>query len=74
MHVCPAPYVEVAYLAEMIRPHDPENFVLVIAAGVVPENAERAGRAISTKLLAAAIDGVSAHDRVNAPETRLTSA
>ena len=44
------PYVETAYLAEMIRPDDRENFVLVIAAGVAPENAERAGRAISTKL------------------------
>jgi len=34
----------------MIRPHDRESFVLIIAAGVAPENAERAWRAISTKL------------------------
>lgn len=49
------PYVETAYLAEMIRPHDRENFVLVIAAGVAPENTERAGRAISTKLPACCV-------------------
>ena len=46
------PYVESAYLAEMIRPDDPENFVLILAAGVAPENAERAGRAVSTKIYA----------------------
>lgn len=44
------PYVETAYLAEMARPDDHEDFVLIIAAGVAPENAERTGRAISTKL------------------------
>lgn len=44
------PYVESAYLAEMIRPDDPENFVLILAAGVAPENAERAGRAVSTRI------------------------
>lgn len=44
------PYIERAYIAEMIRPNDHENFVLIIAAGVTPDNAERAGRAISAKL------------------------
>lgn len=44
------PYIEIAYLAEMIRPEDKENFTLVIAAGVAPEYAERAGRAVSTRL------------------------
>ena len=39
---------QTAYLAEMIRLDDPENFVLILAAGVAPENAERAGRAVST--------------------------
>ena len=31
-------YVESAYLAEMIRPDDPENFVLILAAGVAPSS------------------------------------
>ena len=34
----------------MIRHDDGDNFVLIIAAGVAPENAERAGRAITTKI------------------------
>lgn len=68
------PYVESAYLAEMIRLDDPENFVLILAVGVAPEDAERAGRAVSTRIynycagLQISVDLVTFDPSVGPPE------